>query len=322
MKTLHNIDQTASLIAGIDAPNSTMVIDIDPAQLSPATRAAVMPCYDIASGKFRVPYTYGPGNVKGSGGFGPPAVLANAGTTEAVAALESFAALIIADAERFAVDCAAYEVEAAKKAAQRAADDAAKLAADAALAAEARAGLIDGSWHITSLVTGQTAGRNGCHVMIAGKNPVFILHGDDIAPMIDAYEQQQAEEKAQAEAKAKVARKALYASRLESGEWSKDFGSYNERRYGGWWGATVSFDGAKAVYDFSAAESDATYGNAGTVTIPCKPGDVIAYGQKDHRKANGSENTILFMHADGRMETCTASEARKLQIEFRKTTAA
>lgn len=303
MKVLIPIDQTASLIAGIDAPNSTLVVDISPADLSAETRALIMPGYDLVTGAFKAP---SPGGFYHRGGFGPDPVLANAGPAEVLAALEAFAGKIVADNAEYEAKLEAHnkarEAEALRVKEQQDAE-AARLAA-------ARVALVGGTAEIINTTP------TGCYVTHDGKT-AFLPSGDDIAPAIEAFEKARAEAAAAAEAERKAQHKALCASRLESGEWSKEFSSYNERRYGAWWGAKVTFDGAKAVYDFNAATSDATHGNAGTVTIPCRPGEVIAYGQKDLRKGRG-ENNLLMMRKDGSMMGGTAAELRKAQLEFLK----
>lgn len=114
-------------------------------------------------------------------------------------------------------------------------------------------------------------------------------------------------EKAEKEAKEKAdavkqeANKAKFATRLETGYWERETPSYNDRREGAPWCATVSFVGAKPVYDFG--ESTGKWGKAGISRVACKPGDFIAFGQKDLRNSSRSEHTIQRMRNDGSMET-------------------
>lgn len=121
-----------------------------------------------------------------------------------------------------------------------------------------------------------------------------------------------AKAKADAEAKAKKARdKAKYATRLETGLWTRETGSYNEKRYGAWWVASVDFSvGAKGNYTFG--DSSGNWGKAGELSVACRPGDFIAYGQKDLRRPANSSHTILRMRDDGSMETMEKAEAYKV----------
>ena len=131
-------------------------------------------------------------------------------------------------------------------------------------------------------------------------------------------ERQLAEKKLadQAEELAKEqARQAKLAERLKSGLWEMETDSYNERRYGSYWVAAVDFDSkGKTIYDFNAGTSTAQWGKAGTLQIACKPGDVIAWGQKDHRKPSGSKHHMLRMNEDGSMtETDGPTEWKRIK---------
>ncbi len=109
---------------------------------------------------------------------------------------------------------------------------------------------------------------------------------------------EKAEEEAKKTAKAEELRLRI-AERLATGYWERKTESYNERRYGAYWCAAVSFpDGPKAEYSWG--ESSANGGSAGVLRVPCRPGDIIAWGQKDKRKRN-SEHHLLIMQDDGRM---------------------
>jgi len=94
MKLTLSIDQTASLIAGLDAPNSTLVIDVPAADIPADVRALIMPQYDIASGQFRgVPAN----EDRAAAGYPTlpecrvPAVLANCDAAGALSALSAYA---------------------------------------------------------------------------------------------------------------------------------------------------------------------------------------------------------------------------------------
>ena len=127
-----------------------------------------------------------------------------------------------------------------------------------------------------------------------------------------------AEEKAQAEAEAEAKRQAEIteraANRIATGYWEKETGSYAEGRYSSPWCAKVSFpSGAKAVYDFG--ESTGKWGKAGLLRVKCKPGDIIAHGQKDLRRPGNSDHTMLLMLPNGRMKKVDKTEAFRLWQE-------
>lgn len=124
-----------------------------------------------------------------------------------------------------------------------------------------------------------------------------------------AAKQLEREQAAQAEKAEKAAR---FAARLETGIYEHAVGAYNERRYSSPWIAAVSLgpDG-KLTYDFKAGDCTAKWGKPGIVTIACKPGEVIAWGQKDLRKPAASEHHILLMRPDGGMDEIDRTQALK-----------
>lgn len=75
MKVKLNVDQRASLIAGLEAPDSTLMLDISVASLSPETRALILPHYNAASGEIR----------------GLPDVLSDTDARQALAVIISYA---------------------------------------------------------------------------------------------------------------------------------------------------------------------------------------------------------------------------------------
>ena len=85
------------------------------------------------------------------------------------------------------------------------------------------------------------------------------------------------------------------------------FSYYNQRRFSKPWGALITFEGAKAKYDFCGSflgnEND-----GGKVYIPCKPGDIVAFGQKDNR-GNQSKNDFYVVHGDYSIEQIDKSAA-------------
>lgn len=104
---------------------------------------------------------------------------------------------------------------------------------------------------------------------------------------------------------------ARKAKRLETGLWEKETDAYNDKRYGAPWCAKVTFPtGPKPVYTFG--ESSGKWGKAGVMVLACKPGEIIAWGQKDHRRPADSEHNILHMQPDGGMVNVTVAEAYKI----------
>lgn len=74
--------------------------------------------------------------------------------------------------------------------------------------------------------------------------------------------------------------------------------SYNERRYGKPWIAKLSFDTpGKPNYSFGDWLGQA--GQVGELSIEVEPGDVIATGQKDHRKGRGGADAVGVIQEDG-----------------------
>jgi hypothetical protein len=87
--------------------------------------------------------------------------------------------------------------------------------------------------------------------------------------------------------------------------------SYNDRRYGKPWIALVDF-AAKSTGEFKWGEflGDS---RGGELTIECSDGDIVASGQKDHRKPQYSKPDF-YMAIDGhyyRKDITTAADARR-----------
>lgn len=77
---------------------------------------------------------------------------------------------------------------------------------------------------------------------------------------------------------------------------SIEFGSYNERRYSRPWGAILTFDAkGKPQYKFVGIYLGSDRG--GELVINAKPGDLIAYGQRDRRGGN-TENHWAIVAKD------------------------
>lgn len=125
-------------------------------------------------------------------------------------------------------------------------------------------------------------------------------------------EKEKSEAEAEAQRQKKISERA--AKRLESGYWERKTESYNERRYSSPWCAAVTFpSGPKAVYSFGDATGK--WGKEGLLRVACRPGDIIAWGQKDLRRPGNSEHNLLVMLDNGRMKTVEKTEAFRLWQE-------
>lgn len=124
---------------------------------------------------------------------------------------------------------------------------------------------------------------------------------------IKAAERAEAARKAEEnEAAALAARKAL---RLKTGLWEKEVTRGNPWRYGAYWVAKIiSLRGDKLDYRFS------NLGDESLLRIACRPGEMIAYGQKDFHGRNGEHN-IFIMLADGGMQPIGVAEAKKVFLD-------
>jgi len=121
---------------------------------------------------------------------------------------------------------------------------------------------------------------------------------------IVGYQRRIAEQATQASEK-KAAKEAAVATvavkRLETGYWEFETGSYNERRYGKPWCARVTGIDARGKLMYEWAEWTGRIGDRGLLRVACKPGEIIAWGQRDLRRPHRSEHLILQMQQDGRM---------------------
>lgn len=278
MKLKFHINRSASILAGLDVPEATTLV-ID---VHPGELSELGRKF-LAKSSFPVVH-----------------VLANAGPQEALAAIEAEAAN--EQTRRKALD----ELHAGAEAAE------ARREAEARAAESVR---IDGLLAGTSKVTNaQPAGCWLDGIYLQATHPRYA----EVLSFVEAFQAAQEAKAAAAKEESQRQAEARRAARLESGEWTMEFDAYNERRYGNYWGAKVTFDGVKAIYDFDAAVVEGRFGSAGTITIPCVPGEIIAWGQKDLRKVSGSTNEMLLMTDTGRMVSGTKSELRKMQIEFIK----
>ncbi len=128
------------------------------------------------------------------------------------------------------------------------------------------------------------------------------------AAVIDAYWAQVDSAEAQRQAEKEHAQQQLLTKRLQSGCWEKDTHAYNRKRYSSPWCAKVTFpDGPKAVYEFGQSSGDR--GEAGVMRVPCRAGEIVAWGQKDFRNSNGTTHQLAVMEQDGSMTNVDRVEA-------------
>lgn len=92
------------------------------------------------------------------------------------------------------------------------------------------------------------------------------------------------------------------------------YGTYNKRRYGRPWAAIVTLgqDG-RPSYDFRAGYYAGT-DDGGELMINAKPGDVIAYGQKDHR-GNGSSHEWMQVNDDSSVTEISRADGLRMLTE-------
>jgi hypothetical protein len=129
----------------------------------------------------------------------------------------------------------------------------------------------------------------------------------EFAAKEEARNRAKAEEKAAKEAT--IAERA--AQRLESGYWERETAPYNERREGKPWCARVTGIDSRGKLVYEWAEWSGHIGDSGLLRAACKPSEIIAWGQKDHRRPDKSEHHILQMGDDGRMTELSVPEAVK-----------
>lgn len=78
--------------------------------------------------------------------------------------------------------------------------------------------------------------------------------------------------------------------------------SYNHRRMGRPWIATVDFTTAKGSFDFGDWTGDAYNGGSGVLSIDADAGEIIAKGQKDNRQPKNSAPEFFVLLPDGELE--------------------
>ena len=97
---------------------------------------------------------------------------------------------------------------------------------------------------------------------------------------------------------------AIAAERLACGRWEHEI-ACKEYSNGRPWGAKVGLAGAKLKFDYRGVAGP--YGQPGMISIPCYPGDVIAWGENDLRLGC----TLLVMDSFGYMREITRTEAKR-----------
>lgn len=79
----------------------------------------------------------------------------------------------------------------------------------------------------------------------------------------------------------------------------EETGSYNDRRYGRPWIARLDFSKNPGKPEYVFGDWLGSPGRSGELGIDVEAGDVIATGQKDHRKGRGGPNNIGVVQPDG-----------------------
>ena len=315
MKVLITIDQTASLIAGIEAPSSTAIVEIAAAAIPDAIRPVVMPHYDLATGKFSARAL--DQNVFARIGWGAsvpdvtfPSLLANAGEPEVIAAITSFAGQLAArdaEIERLAaVKIAADEARAQKEKADAEAREATR--------AELRAGLIAGTHRITSR-------RPDCvYISTIDSAPGAYIDSSPITPDItdivadyDAAEAAKAQAAKEAAEAKEAARNACQIAGKDVHTWDIDQGAidisvepgipYDSHHRARNWLATVSYGGSKGKLNRSFWGGK---GKHATIPSNLKVGDYIEGGTKDKKGRNSHQYVRVLEITD---DTITVREA-------------
>jgi hypothetical protein len=93
----------------------------------------------------------------------------------------------------------------------------------------------------------------------------------------------------------------------------KKWGGYNEKRYGKPWIAKVIAwpIGGRPELQFGGYVGD---DDGGELEILARPGQIVKYGQKDHRNSSGTANYFGIVEDDGKIRRIKMVEARALFI--------
>lgn len=89
------------------------------------------------------------------------------------------------------------------------------------------------------------------------------------------------------------------------------FADYNHRRFSRPWIAKVTAwpVGGRATLQWGTFLGDH---HGGEVEIEAEPGEVIRYGQKDHRAGNRTSAEWAIVGSDGAVNNCTEAHAAKV----------
>ena len=91
---------------------------------------------------------------------------------------------------------------------------------------------------------------------------------------------------------------------------TREFGGYNHRRYSRPWIARITSWPIGQRPELEWGRWLGRDGDDGLVEIAASPGDVIRWGQKDHR-GNRGENRWGIVTDEGEVRECSAEEARE-----------
>jgi hypothetical protein len=297
MKLLLSIDQKASLLAGLDAPHSSLMLDISPASIPADHRAILMPCYDVASGRVNPYFTICP-KYGSRLTVSIPDVLSNAGEPEALAAIAEFVRLTAEADARRAANAEEYEAEKLATAAK-----------EAEKIRQALEGMLNGSRAIVNISFGRVILSEG------------IISVTDLTPealaIVDAWKAAKAETETEAKRKAEEAAAAKKARQIKDQDWFTEaidsgtvnhrdcFGNLDTHRMAKNWIATV------AHAPSSPGGLDRTFwsGKSSAREIPADlaPGDYVEAGSKDKKGRSGhryfrileiTADSITFRNAD------------------------
>lgn len=303
MKLLLNVDQRASLIHGLDAPDSTILLDVPPACIPPEHRAVIMPLYEVATGIIMpspapIHPRYGfRSTADGLDCVRMPAVLCNADQDRALAAIAAFCSEVIAMQDRadtLKVEWEAEQVRRTEKAKEE--------------TRQAIAGLRDG----TRTIVRETHG--GGVALSTGSIDSADMTEETTALLTVWKAEQAAAEEARKALAAKITAERK-AKQINGRDWEtlevdagtvEHFGGFDEGRLSKNWLATVNHSPA------SPGGLDRTFWdgrrNAREVPSNLAVGDYVESGSKDKK---GRPNHCYFRILEITKDALTVREADK-----------
>lgn len=308
MKLLLNIDQRASLIAGLDAPESTMVLEISAASIPAHHRAVIMPLYNLASGRIdssshdTAQSGYSDQGIDLDQVYLAP-ILSNAGEPEAIAAIADFCAKIDARSVR-AIKAVLLYQEKTDKSAATAAEE----------LRQSIAGLLDGTLKISREdAWGFSLSPSGS-IRTADMTP-------ETTALADAWKVTQAEAQAIAAEVAAVAAvaaaarmingKTWYLEEVDAGTVSHDdcFANFDNGRGAKNWLATVSH----APSSPGGLDREFWEGKPSAREIPASlvPGDYVEAGSKNKKGRPDHKYFRILEITDGSITFRDASKPGK-----------